>query len=56
METWTAIDTVRVVRRFSDRAIEPDHLRRILHAARRTGQLEERAGLGLHRRQRSGLI
>ena len=37
METWTAIDTVRVVRTFSDRAIEPDHLRRILHAARRTG-------------------
>ena len=37
METWTAIDTVRVVRRFSDRAIEPDRLRRILDAARRTG-------------------
>ncbi|HVQ22132.1 MAG TPA: nitroreductase family protein, partial [Candidatus Saccharimonadia bacterium] len=37
METWTAIDTVRVVRSFSDRAIEPDRLRRILDAARRTG-------------------
>jgi nitroreductase len=37
MDTWTAIDTVRVVRRFDDRPIEPDHLRRILNAARRTG-------------------
>ena len=37
METWTAIDTVRVVRTFSNRAIEPDRLRRILDAARRTG-------------------
>ena len=37
MDTWTAIDTVRVVRRFADRPIEPDHLRRILDAARRTG-------------------
>ena len=37
MDTWTAIDTVRVVRSFADRPIEPDHLRRILNAARRTG-------------------
>lgn len=37
METWTAIDTVRVVRKFADRPIEPGHLRRILDAARRTG-------------------
>jgi nitroreductase len=37
MDTWTAIDTVRVVRRFADRPLGPDHLRRILDAARRTG-------------------
>ena len=37
MDKWTAIDTVRVVRRFSERAVEPDRLRRILDAARRTG-------------------
>ena len=37
MDTWTAIDTVRVVRKFEDRPLEPDHLRRILDAARRTG-------------------
>jgi nitroreductase len=37
MDTWTAIDTVRVVRTFADRPIEPAHLRRILDAARRTG-------------------
>ncbi|MET1232146.1 MAG: nitroreductase family protein [Candidatus Limnocylindrales bacterium] len=37
MDTWIAIDTVRVVRRFADRPIEPQHLLRILNAARRTG-------------------
>jgi nitroreductase len=37
MDTWTAIDSIRVVRRFEDRPLEPDHLRRILDAARRTG-------------------
>jgi nitroreductase len=37
MDTWTAIDTLRVVRKFTDRPLEPDHLRRILDAARRTG-------------------
>ena len=37
MDTWTAIDSIRVVRRFADRPLEPDHLRRILDAARRTG-------------------
>jgi nitroreductase len=35
MSTWQAIDTKRVVRRFSDRAIEPDDLVRILNAGRR---------------------
>ena len=37
METWTAIDTIRVVREFADRPIEPEHLDRILNAGRRTG-------------------
>ncbi len=37
METWQAIDTVRVVRKFSDEPIAPEHLERILDAARRTG-------------------
>ncbi|MFI5255340.1 MAG: DUF2255 family protein [Candidatus Limnocylindrales bacterium] len=37
METWRAIDSVRVVRRFADRPLEPAHLARILDAARRTG-------------------
>jgi nitroreductase len=36
MDTWTAIETVRVVRDFDARPLEPEHLERILHAARRT--------------------
>jgi nitroreductase len=36
METWRAIDTVRVVREFADRPLDNAHLDRILHAARRT--------------------
>jgi nitroreductase len=36
METFEAIDTVRVVREFERRPLEADHLDRILHAARRT--------------------
>jgi nitroreductase len=35
MSTWEAIETKRVVRRFSDRPLEPDHLVRILNAGRR---------------------
>ena len=35
MSTWQAIETKRVVRRFTDRPIEPDHLVRILNAGRR---------------------
>ena len=35
METWQAIDSIRVVREFADRPIEPDKLERILHAGRR---------------------
>ena len=37
MDTWQAINSVRVVREFSDRPLEPEHLRRILNAGRRTG-------------------
>ena len=37
METWQAINTVRVVRKFSDEPIADEHLERILNAARRTG-------------------
>lgn len=37
METWEAIRTVRVVRRFAERPLAPEHVERILHAARRTG-------------------
>ena len=35
METWQAINTVRVVRKFSDEPIEDEHLERILNAGRR---------------------
>jgi nitroreductase len=35
--TWEAIDSLRVVRAFADRAIEPWALDRILHAGRRAG-------------------
>lgn len=37
METWQAINTVRVVRRFAGRPLADEHLDRILNAARRTG-------------------
>jgi nitroreductase len=37
METWQAINGVRVVREFADRPLEREHLRRILNAGRRTG-------------------
>jgi nitroreductase len=37
METWEAINSVRVVRKFADRPLEPEHLERILNAGRRTG-------------------
>lgn len=42
METWRAIDSLRVVRHFADRPLEPAHLRRILDAARRTGSSKNR--------------
>jgi nitroreductase len=37
METWQAINTLRVVREFDDRQLAPEHLERILNAGRRTG-------------------
>jgi nitroreductase len=36
METWTAINGVRVIRQFQDRPLEKAHLDRILNAGRRT--------------------
>jgi nitroreductase len=37
METWTAIRTKRAVREFADRPLAPEHLERILDAARHAG-------------------
>src|SRR3989304_7247415 len=42
METWQAIDSLRVGRSFAARPLEADHLRRILHAGRRTGSSKNR--------------
>ena len=36
METWEAINTVRVIRSFDERPLTADHESRILNAARRT--------------------
>lgn len=37
MDTWQAINSVRVVRRFTDEPIAPEHLEQILNAGRRAG-------------------
>lgn len=37
MQTWEAIDSVRVVRDFADRPLEEPHLERIANAGRRAG-------------------
>ncbi|HET6745408.1 MAG TPA: nitroreductase family protein [Candidatus Limnocylindria bacterium] len=42
METWKAINSVRVVRQFADEPIAPEHLDRILNAGRRTGSSKNR--------------
>ena len=42
MEAWQAINSVRVVRRFADRPLEPGHLERILNAGRRTASSKNR--------------
>ncbi|HYN64608.1 MAG TPA: nitroreductase family protein [Candidatus Limnocylindrales bacterium] len=42
MDTWQAINSVRVVRQFDDRPLAPEHLERILNAGRRTGSSKNR--------------
>jgi nitroreductase len=42
MSAWQAINSVRVVRDFSERPLEPDHLDRILNAGRRTASSKNR--------------
>jgi nitroreductase len=42
MDTWTAIDTTRAIRKFEDRPLEPAHLERILDAGRRAGSSKNR--------------
>lgn len=42
MAAWKAIDSVRVVREFSDEPIAPADLERILNAGRRTGSSKNR--------------
>ncbi len=37
MDTWRAINSVRVVRQFEDRPLAPEHMDRILNAGRRAG-------------------
>lgn len=37
MDSWTAINTLRVVRRFANRPLEEQHIERILNAGRRAG-------------------
>jgi nitroreductase len=37
MDTWKAIDSIRVVRDFERRDLPDDHVRRIVHAGRRAG-------------------
>jgi len=37
MDTWQAINSVRVVRRFTDEPVAPEHVERILNAGRRAG-------------------
>jgi len=37
MDTWQAINSIRVIRKFADRPLEPGHLDRILNAGRRAG-------------------
>jgi len=37
METWQAINSIRVVRKFAERPLATEHLERILNAGRRAG-------------------
>ena len=54
MDTWQAIDSIRVVRKFQERPLEDAHLRRILERRPAGGQLQEQPALGLHRGARAG--
>ena len=42
METWQAINGVRVVREFTDQPLDEAHVERILNAGRRTGSSKNR--------------
>jgi nitroreductase len=42
MEIWQAINSIRVVRDFSERELDPDHIDRILNAGRRTASSKNR--------------
>lgn len=42
MEMWQTINSIRVVRDFSERQLDADHLDRILNAARRTASSKNR--------------
>ena len=42
MDTWQAINAIRVVRDFDPRPLDPDHLDRILNAGRRTASSKNR--------------
>jgi nitroreductase len=46
MSAWQAINSVRVVRTFSERPIQREHLDRILNAGRRTGSSKNRQDWG----------
>jgi len=37
METWQAINSIRVIREFADRPLAAEHVERILNAGRRAG-------------------
>jgi nitroreductase len=55
METWEAIDSIRVVREFAPTPIEHEHLGRILHAGRRAGSsknLQRWTFIVIHDRER----
>ena len=59
MNTWQAINSVRVVRRFSDQPVDRDHLDRILNAGRRAGSSKNQqswAFITLSDRQRLQLL
>jgi nitroreductase len=42
MNVWQAIGSIRVVRNFSERSLDPEHLDRILNAGRRTASSKNR--------------